>query len=76
MQSLRSPSRKRLAQMLSEAVPVVNHHATAIEATNQRLSTLARRIDSLEVRFPELVLASVPRAWTWRERLRWLVRGR
>lgn len=74
-QTAKPPSRRHLARVLSEAVPVVNEHADRLEYLKQRSDTLAEEYEALRHDIDARIAAYLT-GLTWRQRLRLLVLGR
>lgn len=65
------PSRRHLARVLSEAVPVVNEHADRLEYLKARTDELADATQAIEQRIDAYL-----KGLTWRQRVKLLVLGR
>ncbi len=70
------PSRRHLARVLSEAVPVVNEHANRLEYLKAERDLAANRLDALEESRVEDRALALPKSLTLKQRLSWLVAGR
>lgn len=69
--SEKPPSRRHLAHVLAQAVPVVNNHADTIEALKGYAQDADKRLTALEEGFA----ATLPIALSFAQRLSWLVLG-
>ncbi len=70
------PSRRHLARVLSEAVPVVNEHASRLEYLKAERDLAANRLDALEESRVTDRAFALPKSLTLKQRLSWLVAGR
>ena len=68
-------SRRHLAAVLHQAVPVVNEHADRLEFLKGHQDTHENRLAALETGQAEDRQSWLPKALTWRQRASWLLMG-